>query len=110
MSAPSVSVVIVSHGRPESLLWCLSALAGVAYQPFEIVVVADLAAWHQDRRAQTADGFPRHITRMWPKKEAEVRRSFIAQAFRIVRYTEIASGILCFLVSTHRCLYPTPFM
>ena len=44
MSAPSVSVVIVSHGRPESLLWCLSALAGVAYQPFEIVVVADLAA------------------------------------------------------------------
>ena len=34
--------------------------------------VADLAAWHQDRRAQTADGFPRHITRMWPKKEAEV--------------------------------------
>ena len=44
MSAPSVSVVIVSHGRPESLLWCLSALAGVVYQPFEIVVVADLAA------------------------------------------------------------------
>ena len=44
MAAPSVSVVIVSHGRPESLLWCLSALAGVAYQPFEIVVVADLAA------------------------------------------------------------------
>lgn len=43
MSGPSVSVVIVSHGRPESLLWCLSALAGVEYQPFEIVVVADLA-------------------------------------------------------------------
>jgi GT2 family glycosyltransferase len=44
MTGPSVSVVVVSHGRPESLLWCLSALAGVAYQPFEIVVVADLAS------------------------------------------------------------------
>ena len=44
MSRPTVSVVVVSHGRPESLLWCLSALAGLAYQPFEIVVVADLAA------------------------------------------------------------------
>ncbi len=30
--------------------------------------VADLAAWHQTRRAQTADGLPRHITRMWPKR------------------------------------------
>ena len=30
--------------------------------------VADLAAWHQTRRAQTDDGLPRHITRMWPKR------------------------------------------
>ncbi|MCV2892555.1 glycosyltransferase family 2 protein [Lentibacter sp. XHP0401] len=44
MTDPSVSVVVASHGRPESLLWCLSALGGQAYQPFEIVVVADLAA------------------------------------------------------------------
>jgi len=44
MAAPSVSVVVVSHGRPESLMWCLSALAGQAYEPYEIVVVADLAA------------------------------------------------------------------
>lgn len=44
MTAPSVSVVVVSHGRPESLMWCLTALAGQAYEPYEIIVVADLAA------------------------------------------------------------------
>lgn len=44
MAAPSVSIVVVSHGRPKSLLWSLSALAGLHYDPFEIVVVADLAA------------------------------------------------------------------
>ena len=44
MSNFSVSVVVASHGRPESLLWCLAALAGQAYEPYEIVVVADLAA------------------------------------------------------------------
>ena len=49
--------------------------------------VADLAAWHHDRRAQTADGFPRHITRMWPKKEAEVLAGSI--------YWVIKGVILC---------------
>ena len=34
--------------------------------------VADLAAWQGDGRYQTADGLPRHVTRMWPKREAEV--------------------------------------
>jgi hypothetical protein len=34
--------------------------------------VADLAHWQADRRYQTEDGLPRHITRMWPKREAEV--------------------------------------
>jgi hypothetical protein len=34
--------------------------------------VADLAGWQADRRYQTADGLPCHITRMWPKREAEV--------------------------------------
>lgn len=34
--------------------------------------VADLAAWQATSRAQTPDGFPRHITRMWPKREAEI--------------------------------------
>lgn len=34
--------------------------------------VEDLAAWHATKRAQAADGLPRHITRMWPKREAEI--------------------------------------
>ncbi len=34
--------------------------------------VADLAAWHATKRAQSDDGLPRHVTRMWPKREAEV--------------------------------------
>ncbi|WP_298679298.1 glycosyltransferase [uncultured Lentibacter sp.] len=41
MALPSVSVVVVSQGRPESLLWCLTALAGQVYAAFEVVVVAD---------------------------------------------------------------------
>ena len=34
--------------------------------------VEGLAAWHQNKAAQTADGLPRHVTRMWPKREAEI--------------------------------------
>ncbi|MGB3243464.1 MAG: DUF1489 domain-containing protein, partial [Sulfitobacter sp.] len=34
--------------------------------------VDDLTAWHATKRAQTADGLPRHVTRMWPKREAEI--------------------------------------
>ncbi|RYG92889.1 DUF1489 family protein [Loktanella sp. IMCC34160] len=34
--------------------------------------VANLAQWQTMRQAQTADGLPRHVTRMWPKREAEV--------------------------------------
>jgi hypothetical protein len=30
--------------------------------------IADLAAWQRTRRAQTDDGLPRHVTRMWPKR------------------------------------------
>ncbi|MEO0390447.1 MAG: DUF1489 domain-containing protein [Pseudomonadota bacterium] len=32
----------------------------------------DLALWQSSRPAQTADGLPRHVTRMWPKREAEI--------------------------------------
>ena len=32
----------------------------------------DLEHWQTQPRAQTADGLPRHVTRMWPKREAEV--------------------------------------
>ena len=34
--------------------------------------VDDLAEWQGQSRAQTADGLPRHVTRMWPKREAEI--------------------------------------
>lgn len=34
--------------------------------------IAGLAAWQGTRAAQTADGLPRHVTRMWPRREAEV--------------------------------------
>jgi len=34
--------------------------------------VETLAAWQDMRRAQMADGLPRHVTRMWPKREAEI--------------------------------------
>lgn len=31
-----------------------------------------LDVWQQGRAAQTKDGLPRHVTRMWPKREAEI--------------------------------------
>ena len=34
--------------------------------------VESMARWQSQKRAQTADGYPRHITRMWPKREAEL--------------------------------------
>ncbi len=34
--------------------------------------VEDIADWQATKRAQTADGLPRHITRMWPKREADI--------------------------------------
>ena len=34
--------------------------------------VEDLAAWQATRRAQTPDGLPRHVTRMWPKRAEEL--------------------------------------
>lgn len=34
--------------------------------------VDDLAGWQASKRAQAADGLPRHVTRMWPKREAEI--------------------------------------
>lgn len=34
--------------------------------------VDSLAAWHKTKRAQGPDGLPRHVTRMWPKREAEL--------------------------------------
>ncbi len=34
--------------------------------------VAGLDAWQATKPAQTDDGYPRHITRMWPKRGDEV--------------------------------------
>ena len=34
--------------------------------------VENLALWQSTERAQTVDGYPRHVTRMWPKREAEI--------------------------------------
>lgn len=34
--------------------------------------VEDLDAWHRDPRAKGPDGLPRHVTRMWPRREAEI--------------------------------------
>ena len=34
--------------------------------------VAGLEAWQSTKRAQTDDGLPRHVTRMWPKRGDEL--------------------------------------
>lgn len=34
--------------------------------------IADLTAWQSLPQAQSRDGYPQHVTRMWPKREAEV--------------------------------------
>ena len=34
--------------------------------------VEDLLDWQENPRAQGADGQPRHVTRMWPKRAAEL--------------------------------------
>ncbi len=34
--------------------------------------IDDLARWQQERRARTGDSRPVHVTRMWPRRAAEV--------------------------------------
>jgi len=36
--------------------------------------VDDLISWQARRRAQTPDGLPHHVTRMWPRRADEVLR------------------------------------
>jgi len=54
MTPPTVSVIVVSRGRPDALRRCLMGLEQLFYRPFEVVVVADPAGiaaitdWHSD--------------------------------------------------------------
>ena len=36
--------------------------------------VASITAWQASKRAQTQDGLPQHVTRMWPKRVDEILR------------------------------------
>ena len=61
MGAPTVSVVVVSHGRPAWLSRCITAVSQLDYPTFEVVVVADgdgaaaLSAHHQGAKVKVVD-------------------------------------------------------
>lgn len=52
---PTISVVIVSRGRPQSLSLCLLGVARLVYSPYEIIVVADAAGLAAARALPFAD-------------------------------------------------------
>ena len=55
MTAPAVSVVVVSRGRPRALRLCLTALARLKYPAYEVIVVADRAGLDAVRGLPFAD-------------------------------------------------------
>lgn len=72
--------------------------------------VEDLLDWQASPRAKGPDGLPRHVTRMWPKRDSEVLsggsiywvfKGIVLARQRILRFDEVrgADGILrCGLV------------
>ena len=63
--------------------------------------VQDLIDWQENPRAKGPDGLPRHVTRMWPKREAElldggslywVFKGVVLARRRIIRLDEVDRG------------------
>ncbi len=63
--------------------------------------VDSLAEWQATKRAQSDDGLPRHITRMWPKRPDEILNGgsiyWVIQGFvqcrqRVLRFDEVTGS------------------